>query len=139
MKEVALKWVDSQMMVGIDSAGNALVMGFMKDREPAWNGMKPSDLLLLSLASCTGYDVIMILTKQKEPMSGFEIKVTAENMEEAPYAFTKINVHYIIEGAVSEKKVQRAIHLSEDKYCSVSNTLKHGVELTNSYEIVEKK
>jgi putative redox protein len=92
---------------------------------------------MLAAASCSSYDVIMILTKQKEPLAGLEVTCTGQQMDEPPYEFTTLHLHYKVRGAVNPKKVERAIRLSEEKYCSVTNTLKHGVEITSDYEIIE--
>ena len=138
MGTVAVKWVESQLMVGADSFGHPLVIGSWPEKEPEWAGMKPSDLLLLSAASCSSYDVVMIMKKQKEPMVGLEVQVSGEQFSEPPYQFTKIHLHYRVTGDVREKNLVRAIELSEEKYCSVLATLRPGVELTRSYEIVSE-
>lgn len=138
MGTVGIKWVESQLMTGVDSFGHPLVIGSWPEKEPQWAGLKPSDLLLLAAASCSGYDVVMILTKQREPLEGLEISCTGEQAPEAPYAFTKIHLHYRVKGAgLNPNKVERAIRLSEEKYCSVINTLKGTVEITNDFEMVE--
>jgi putative redox protein len=137
MGTVAVKWIESQLMTGVDSFGHPLVMGSWPEKEPEWAGLKPSDLLLLSVASCSAYDVVMILTKQREPLVGLEVTCAGEQEAKPPYAFTSIHLHYAVKGPLSPKKVERAIRLSEDKYCSVVNTLKPTVVVTSNYEIVE--
>jgi putative redox protein len=125
------------LMTGADSNGRPLVIGWQRDKEPQWTGLKPSDLLLLAVASCTSYDVVTILTKQREPLVGLEISCTGEQESDPPYQFTSIHIHYAFKGPVKPKRVERAIQLSEEKYCSVTNTLKHGVNITTDFEIVE--
>jgi len=138
MGTVAVKWIDSQLMTGVDSFGHPLVIGSWPEKEPEWAGLKPSDLLMLSAASCSAYDVVMILTKQREPLEGLEVSCTGEQAAEAPYQFTSMHLHYTVKGAaLNPKKVERAIRLSEDKYCSVVNTLKPTVEITSDFEMVE--
>ena len=138
MGTVAIKWIDSQLMVGVDSFGHPLIGGSWPEKEPEWAGLKPSDLLLLSAASCSCYDVVMILTKQREPLEGLEVTCSGEQASEAPYQFTSLHLHYIVKGkGLNPKKVERAIRLSEDKYCSVINTLKPTVEITSDFEIIE--
>jgi putative redox protein len=134
---VTVKWIESMLMTGVDSRGRPVTIGWQHDKEPVWTGLKPSDLLLLAAASCSAYDVVNILTKQREPMEGLEISCTGEQEEEPPYQFTKIHLHFAVKGAVNPKKVEKAIQLSEEKYCSVTNTLKHGVEITHDFEILE--
>jgi len=135
MGTVSIKWIESQLMVGADSFGHPLVAGSWPEKGPEWAGLKPSDLLLLSAASCSAYDVIMILTKQREPLEDLEVQCTGTQAETPPYAFTHIHLHYRVTGAVSEAKLARAIALSEDKYCSVTNTLKPTVEITSDFEV----
>ena len=125
------------LMTGADSNGRPLVIGWQRDKEPEWTGLKPSDLLLLAAASCASYDVVTILTKQREPLEGLEVTCTGEQESEPPYQFTSIHLHYAVQGSVKPKKVERAIALSEEKYCSVTNTLKATVKITTDFEIVE--
>ena len=73
MGSVVIKWSESHLMTGADSRGQMIVIGTSPDREPRWAGMKPSDLLLLSAASCSTYDVAMILNKQRQPLQGLEV------------------------------------------------------------------
>ena len=63
---VSVKCVESKLMIGVDSYGHPLVIGNLSEREPPWAGLKPSDLLMLAAASCSGYDVDMILSKQNQ-------------------------------------------------------------------------
>lgn len=137
MGTVAVKWIESQLMTGVDSFGHPLVIGSSTEREPQWAGLKPSDLLMISAASCSAYDVIMILDRQREPLVGLEVTCHGEQESEPPYTFTKMHLHYTLKGDLNPKKVERAIQLSEEKYCSVINTLKNQVAITNDYEIIE--
>ena len=135
MGKVSVKWVDSQLMVGADSFGHPLVIGSWPEKSPEWAGMKASDLLLISAAACTAYDVVMILRKQKKNLEKFEVEVQGDQLPDPPYRFTKIHVHYLFEGDLDDRSIQRAIQLSEDKYCSVLNTLREGVSISSSYVI----
>ena len=134
---VNLKWTGARMMLGIDSRGAAIPIGFNRGADPVWSGVKPSDLLLLAAASCSAYDVVEILEKQREPLDGLEIQCIGEQMTEQPYQFLKVHLKYLIKGAVNPQKVERAIRLSEDKYCSVLATLRPGVELSSEFEILD--
>jgi putative redox protein len=98
------------------------------------NGSRPMELLLSGLAGCTGIDVVLILNKMKTELEDFEMEIEAERAEEAPKRFTKIQIKYKFKGKkLDERKVERAINLSEEKYCSASNSL--NAEITSSYEI----
>ncbi len=136
MGQVSIQWVNSQLMVGADSFGHPLVMGSWPEQSPEWAGLKPSDLLLLSAAACAAYDVVMILGKQREPLEGLMVACTGEQLPDPPYTFTAIHLHYTARGAVNPAKLARAITLSEDKYCSVVNTLKPVVKITSDFEIL---
>ncbi|GAB4579681.1 MAG: OsmC family protein [Anaerolineales bacterium] len=133
---IALKWLESQLMAGVDSFGHPIIIGSWPEKEPQWAGLKPSDLLLLSAASCSAYDVIKILFKQREPLEGLEVQCTGEQEPDPPYRFTKIHLHFKITGLVNLTKLERAIYLSQEKYCSVVNTLKPVVDITCDYELV---
>ncbi len=100
-------------------------------------GISPMKLLLLSVAGCTAYDVVMILQKMREPISGLEVEISGERRDEHPRIYKRIHIHYRVHGDVSEEKVRRAIELSQDKYCSASAHVKlSGAKLTYSYEII---
>jgi putative redox protein len=136
MGTVAVKWIESQLMTGVDSFGHPLVIGSSTKKEPQWAGLKPSDLLLLAAASCSAYDVVMILTKQREPLEDLEVTCTGQQESDPPYQFTSVHLHYKAKGSLSPKKLERAIQLSEEKYCSVTNTLKSSVKITSDYEVI---
>ncbi|MBI1880396.1 MAG: OsmC family protein [Chloroflexi bacterium] len=136
MGTVTIKWIESTLMTGADSAGRPLTIGWSRQREPEWAGLKPSDLLLLAAASCSTYDVVDILAKQREPLEDLEVICSGEQLPEPPYNFTCIHLHYKAKGPVSSNKLARAIQLSEEKYCSVINTLKPMVRISSSCEII---
>ncbi|MCD6524690.1 MAG: OsmC family protein [Thermococcus sp.] len=101
-------------------------------------GISPMRLLLLSVAGCTAYDVVMILNKMREPIEGLEVEISGERREEHPRIYKKVHLHYKIYGNVSEEKARRAIELSQDKYCSASAHVKlSGAEVTYSVEIIK--
>lgn len=134
---VNLRWAGSRMMLGVDSRGATIPIGFNRDADPIWSAVKPSDLLLLAAASCSAYDVVEILEKQREPLEGLDVQCTGAQITEQPYKFVTVHLKYIIKGAVNPKKVERAIKLSEDKYCSVLATLRPSLEISSEFEIIE--
>ena len=133
---VNIRWAGARMMLGVDSRGAAIPIGFNREEDPAWKAVKPSDLLLLAAASCSAYDVVDILQKQREPLEGLDVQCCGEQITEQPYNFVKVHLKYIIKGAVNPQKVERAINLSEDKYCSVLATLRPSLEISSEYEII---
>ncbi len=100
--------------------------------------IRPKELILLSLGGCTGSDVIAILQKKKVNLNGFEINITAEQQEEHPQVYTKIHLEFVFYGKnIQNKDVERAIELSQTKYCSVTVMLQKSVEITHSYKIID--
>lgn len=134
MGTVVLRWIDGKLMSGTDSNGHSIVIGRNPDGE-GFLGMKPSDLLLLAAASCAAYDVIEILTKQREPLRDLRVECCGQQESEPPYTFTDIHLHYVVQGQVNPEKLRRAIQLSENKYCSVIATLRPGVPVHSDFVI----
>lgn len=136
MGTVTLRWLEASLMVGTDSNGHSIVIGRSPENHSEFAGMKPSDLLLLATASCSAYDVVNILTKQRQPLNDLKVLCYGEQQPNAPYKFTRIHLHYIVSGGVDVEKLENAIRLSEDKYCSVISTLRPGVPVTSDYELM---
>ncbi len=102
--------------------------------------IRPKELLLLSLGGCTGSDVAAILQKKRVTVDGFEMNITADMTEEHPKVFSKMNLEYIFYGKdIKEKDVERAIELSQTKYCGVTAMFEKAMEITHSFKIVESK
>ncbi len=138
MGMITLRWVEGYLMVATDSNGHSIAIGKTPDSQSAWIGVKPSDLLLMAAASCSAYDVVEILTRQREPFADLKVTCSGDQLSEPPYTFTKIHLHYEVYGKVSPKKLERAINLSQEKYCSVISTLRPGVPVTCDFEIIQK-
>jgi putative redox protein len=134
---VSLNWINTTdtLMAGVDSRGTPAVIGIWDDQNPQWRGLKASDLLLLSAASCSAYDVVTILKKKREPLESLEVVCTGNLQTNPPKKFTHIHLHYSLKGDLTRKNVKDAIHLSEEKYCTVINTLKGSVEMTSDFDI----
>ncbi len=100
---------------------------------------RPKELLLLSLGSCTGSDVASILAKKKVSLQQFELKLTAEVAEHHPKVFKSIHITYIFTGKnLNKNHLERAIELSQNKYCPITEMLRASVKITSSYEIIEE-
>ena len=134
MGEVQITWVQNEQFIGTDSTNHSIVLSTAKDG----TGSKPSDLLLVALGACSGVDVVGILVKKRQNFTGLQIKVSGQQDTDPPWTFRKLHIEYIVRGkGISEKAVQQAIELSEDKYCSVAATLRGVAEITSSFQIVE--
>jgi putative redox protein len=126
-----LEWTGADLeFLGHTTWGDPVAIG-----EQGGPGAKPSDLLPLSLAACTAYDVVVILRKQRQDLRGLEVVTTTEQELEAPWTFTKIHQHFVITGEVDDGKAARAIDLAESKYCAVAATLRDRVALSHTHEI----
>jgi putative redox protein len=136
MGKITLRWIEGTMLAGSDSNGHSVVIGKSPEPDHVWAGIKPSDLLLLAAASCASQDLVEILVKQREPLDDLKVTCEGEQMPDPPYTFTHIHIHYLIKGRVNSEKLEKAIHLSEDKYCSVISTLRPGVPISSDYEII---
>lgn len=103
-------------------------------------GLRPMEMLLISLAGCTSIDVIGILQKQRQEITGYQVQIEGERAADPPRVFTHIRVHYVVSGRdIDPKGLERAIELSKEKYCSVSAMLQAAVDIEYSYEIVSER
>lgn len=101
-------------------------------------GVNGADLLPLSLIGCAAWDVLAILVKQRQEVTGFEVEATSERDEDLPWRFRRIRITYRIAGRnLEESGIRRAIALTEGKYCSIYATLKDAVELVSELELTE--
>lgn len=141
MSNVAVKWMEekSRLFACRDSYGNTIMSGSWPNEQPGWQewkAAKPSDLLLMSLASCAAYDVVAIMERQRQALASLSIEVDGQQQPQPPYAFTDIHLHFILRGDdLDAEKTERAIALSVDKYCSVAATLRGVAEISFSYTI----
>jgi len=129
-----LRWIpEGNRFVSTDSTGHSVVMSTPDENM----GMKPSELILSALAGCASVDVVDILSKKRTPLSHLEVQVTAEQDSDPPWTFRKIHLNFQAKGeGLTEKSLEQAIALSEEKYCSVAATLRGKAEITTSYEIL---
>lgn len=136
MGKAIIRWVHGLEFVATDSTKHSVVLS--APDEANGTGMKPSELLLVSLGGCTAFDVVNILMKKRKRLVDVQVEVEGEQNPTPPWAFTRIHVHYIITGeGLTPREVEQAITLSHEKYCSVSATLACAVTITHDYEIVE--
>jgi len=139
MNEVSATWVQGEQFVASGSGGHSIVIDAPGGQE-TWQGFKPTELLLAALAGCTGVDVIDILRKKRQRVSGLRVTVSGDRREEHPRAFERIAVHYEVRGqGVAEAAVRHAINLSEEKYCSVAATIRGVATITTSFTIIEEQ
>ena len=134
MGDVQITWVQGEQFVGTDSTNHSVVLSTAKNG----TGSKPSDMLLIALGACTAVDVVGILGKKRQNLTGMQIKVSGQQDADPPWTFRKIHIQFSVHGkGLSERAVEQAIQLSEEKYCSVAATIRGVAEITSSYQIVE--
>ncbi|MCL5033525.1 MAG: OsmC family protein [Bacteroidetes bacterium] len=136
-KSALVRQVRGMTFVGLTESGHWVNV----DGPPQFGGssaaIRPKELILISLGACTGSDVVSILQKKRVRLNGFEVRLKAQVAEEHPQVYTKIHIEYVFYGEnLSKADLERAIDLSQNKYCPVSAMLKNSVELTNSYVIL---
>ena len=130
---IAVRWDGEMTFTGSDSEGHSVSL----DAGEPFQGFKPSQLLLVSLAGCTSADVVSILQKKRQDVTGMTVHVTGRQEQEPPWPFTEIDVMFEVHGRnLDEDAVERAIFLSESKYCSVSATIRGVAKIKTSYRIV---
>lgn len=133
MATATVKWIGGQQFVGIDSTCHSVVLSTAGEGV----GIKPSDLLLIAAASCTAVDVVEILSKKRMPLTHLEILSTGDQDQDPPWTFRKIHLHFKMSGKnLTEKAVQQAIQLSEEKYCSIAATIRATTKITTDFEIL---
>jgi len=132
MQTAKVRWIGEQKFVAISPSGHALAM----DSDRSSNaGPGPMELLLMALGACTATDIVIILEKKRQKLESLEVICSGERAAEPPQV-CKLEILYRLRGKLQESSVKRAIELSEEKYCSVSATLKKSAELTWRYEIL---
>ena len=132
MTEAKATWIDGQQFTGIATSGHAIIVD--GDKKTA---NSPIELVLIALCGCTGYDVVSILQKKREPFTHLDVRAEAERATGYPAVFTEIKLTYRVSGKVSRKAVEDAVRLSKEKYCSVSAMLERTAKITVSIEYVD--
>lgn len=132
--DAKVTWKGGLRFEGIGPSGHSVVMDAPKQTGGEDSGPRPTEMVLYGLGGCTGIDVVILLQKMRQQVSGVELQITAQRAEEAPQRFTDIHIKYEVTGNdLDEAKVQRAVQLSAEKYCSVLHSL--NANITTSYEI----
>ncbi len=130
-------WKTNRQFVAETGSGHHILL----DDTAGGTGPKPIELVAVALAGCTAFDVITILRqKHHQKITGYEVRVEADQAGLPPQVFTKVRIHHMLTGlGINSDAVEQAIHLSEDKYCSVGAMLKQTASIETSYEVVEEE
>lgn len=133
-----VKWVQDVMFVGESGSGHSVVMDGAPDAGGRNLGIRPMEMVLLGLGGCSAFDVMLILKRGREAVTDCVVDLDAERAETDPKVFTKIGLHYTVTGrALDRKKVERAVQLSAEKYCSASAIIAKTAQLTHTIDIVD--
>jgi len=134
--EVKVQWNGKMGFTGTGPSGHSVFMDAAPKVGGDDRGPRPTELALMSIGGCSGIDIMLVLQAMRVQVDDLEITLTAERAAEEPRRFTRINIHYRITGPeLPERRIKRAVDLTRDKYCSVSNSF--NAEITTSYELIE--
>ncbi|MDG1167097.1 MAG: OsmC family protein [Candidatus Thioglobus sp.] len=135
---ISVNWVDGLLMVGKSDSGHTITMDGPPESGGENLGVRPMEMLLLGVAGCTMIDVVTTLKKMRQDLSHCETKINAERATDHPKVFTNIHIQFIVKGKdLDSKKVDKAITLSAEKYCSASIMLGEMATITHDFEVVE--
>lgn len=136
--KIQLKRLDQAFhMQATNEAGNTVTSDGAEKIGGSGKGMRPMEMLISSLGSCSAIDVIQFLKKMRQPLEHIELEIDAERDPEAvPSLFTKVHIHYRLKGALDTRKAEKAVSMSVDKYCSVARILEKTAEISWSVEVL---
>ena len=135
---ISVNWIDGMLMVGKSHSGHSITMDGPPEIGGDNLGIRPMEMLLLGVAGCTMIDVVTTLKKMRQDLTKCETKLSAERADEHPKVFTDIHIEFIVKGHdLDPKKIEKAITLSAEKYCSASIMLGKTASITHDFEIVE--
>lgn len=139
MESVA-RWAGGLKFDGLFSTGHTITLDSPADHGGTGEGPRPAEMLLMALAGCTGMDVITILQKKRQNVSSFRIGVSGERRDQHPRVFKEITITYEVTGkGIDLEAVRQAVHLSEEKYCTVSAMLRQATAIRTEIRVEEER
>jgi putative redox protein len=139
MVEAKVTLVEGMQFKGSATSGHTLIMDADDAAGGQNKGFRPMELLLVGFGGCSGMDMISILRKKRQNVTGLDIKVKGERAETYPKIYKEVNIEYVVKGrGIQKEAVERAIELTLEKYCSVGATLAKAGTITHSYRIIEE-
>ena len=136
---VGLRWEGGLRFTSSDAHGHTVTVDAPEQDGEPFDGFKPGELLLTSLAGCSAMDVVDILRKQRQEVTGVDIQVLGSQQAEPPWTWEEIHLAYVVRGRrLIRSAVERAIELSETKYCSVGATIEARCKITSTLQIIEE-
>jgi putative redox protein len=132
-----IKWVEDRTFIGESGSGHKVVLGTAFGPEGRTPGPSPMELVLIGMGGCTAFDVVHILEKGREAIEDVAVELEAERAQQDPKVFTRIHMHFVVKGrGLAPEKVERAIKLSAEKYCSASAMIAKTASITHDFEIL---
>jgi putative redox protein len=133
-----IKWVEDRTFIGESGTGHKIVLGTAFGPEGRTPGPSPMELVLIGLGACSVFDVVHILAKGREPIEDASVELDAERAQEDPKVFTRIHMHFVVKGrGLRAEKVERAIALSVEKYCSASAMIAKTATISHDFEVLD--
>jgi putative redox protein len=132
MTNAKATWIDGRCFEAAADSQHKIIVDGDKVK-----GNSPVELVLIGLCGCTGYDVVSIMQKKREPFTSLEVRAEAERAKDPPSVFTQVKLVYRIGGKVSRKAAEDAVRLSKEKYCSVSAMLEKTAKITTEIEYLD--
>jgi len=131
-----ITWVNGRSFVAESGSGHAVVLDGAPEHGGRNIGVRPMEMLLMGLGGCTAFDVVMILEKGREKITGCEVALEAERATEDPKIFTKVKIIYTFKGeSLNPAAIERAIKLSAEKYCSASIMFEKTAKIEHEWRI----
>lgn len=131
-----IKWIENVAFVGESESGHALVMDGSPDTGGRNLGPRPMETVLMGTGACSAFDVVMILKRGREAVTDCVVELSAQRAETEPKVFTHIHFHFVVTGHnLDSAKVERAIKLSAEKYCSATAMLEKTAKITHDYVV----
>lgn len=136
--ECSVRWIDGATFLAETGSNHVVAMDGAPDGGGRNLAPRPMEMVLLGTGGCAAYDVVVILKKSGQNVTGCEVKVTSDRAPADPKVFTRIHMHFVLRGkGIKRNLVEHAIRLSHEKYCSASIMLGKTAEMTRDFEIVE--
>jgi putative redox protein len=133
-----IKWIEGVAFIGESESGHTLVMDGAPEGGGRNMGPRPMETVLMGTGGCTAYDVVHILRKARAPITDCIVEIDAARAAEDPKVFTRIHFHFVVTGkGLKAQQVERAVHLSAEKYCSASIMLAKTAAISHDFEIRE--
>ena len=138
LMKARIKWVEDRTFIGESGTGHKIVFGTAFGPEGRSPGPSPMELVLIGLGGCSGYDVVHILEKGREAVEDVTVELEAERAQQDPKVLSRVHMHFVVKGrGLAAEKVDRAIVLSVEKYCSASAMIAKTATITHDFEVVD--